>query len=168
MTGVIGSDLNLVFSTGREALSDVLSSSMATAIPVEDIKMLTASPSDELPLSQNQNSRSSLPAEERDAGQEPENLDFTRGSSVGDLSMSGNKSDTFRDKQAKVFRSFPSLCSARCACFSPSSFAGRFTLSTVLCRLLDYHGSLAELFYLFISAQLGAPSSMFTVVPCYV
>lgn len=44
----------------------------------------------------------SLPADDRNAGQDSENRDYPRGSSVGDVSVSGSKGDSFREKQVKV------------------------------------------------------------------
>jgi len=43
----------------------------------------------------------SIPADDRNAGQDPESAEYTRGSSVGDTSVSGNKGDSFREKQVK-------------------------------------------------------------------
>lgn len=45
--------------------------------------------------------------DDRAAGQGTDNPDFPRGSSVGDLSVSDSKGDTFREKQVKVLRSLP-------------------------------------------------------------
>ncbi len=151
---------------------------MAAAIPADDIKMQTpswSSPPDEQSLSQNQNSHSSLPAEDRDSVQEPENPDFTRGSSVGDLSMSGNKSDTFRDnKQVKVLRSFPPPSSLPVVLHTalvplPLLCAGcTFPLSIpvvfhpVACLIKKTWQSRAEIF---ISAHLGAASQHVSLVP---
>lgn len=99
---------------------------MATAIPAEGARMRTPSWStpDEQSLGNGSNlqnpsnappqSLPPMPSEDHNAIREPENPDLNRASSVGDISMSGGKSDTFREngnKQVKVLRSFPLSCS---------------------------------------------------------
>jgi hypothetical protein len=49
----------------------------------------------------------SLSIDNHHAGQDPEHPDYPRGSSVGDVSVSGSKGDAFREKQVKVLRSYP-------------------------------------------------------------
>jgi len=54
-----------------------------------------------------------LPADDSIA-KDIENPDYTRGSSVGDVSRSGGKHDTsYREKQVKVLRSLP-VCLLEC------------------------------------------------------
>ncbi|KAF7784574.1 transcriptional regulator family: Zinc finger, CCHC-type [Agaricus bisporus var. burnettii] len=84
---------------------------MAAAIPAKDLRMQTPSwsASDEQPLPAGPPRAASsnappMSSDEHSSAQEPENLDYNRGSSAGDIKMSGNQSDTFQDvahKQAK-------------------------------------------------------------------
>jgi hypothetical protein len=77
------------------------------------------------------------------SAQEPENTDYHRGSSAGDIKLSGGKSDTFRDadhKQVKVL-SFSlhislSSCAPRYSFFAwPSLYLS--VSSTTLCSILS-------------------------------
>jgi hypothetical protein len=69
------------------------------------------------PLPQSQSSAPHPPMpldDQQHPNQESENPpDYNRGSSAGAISMSGSKSDTYREnhKQVKVLRSFPLFCS---------------------------------------------------------
>lgn len=66
-----------------------------------------------------------MSSDEHGSVQELENTDYNRGSSAGDIKMSGNKSDTFRDvdhKQVKVLslslNISPSCCLPRHSFFA--------------------------------------------------
>lgn len=91
----------------------VVAPSMAAAIPAEDVRMQTPnwSTPEELSLGTGSTPQITsptippMPGDEHNSVQEPENPDYNRGSSIGDISMSGSKSDSFRDtthKQVKV------------------------------------------------------------------
>ncbi|KAF9015464.1 hypothetical protein BDQ17DRAFT_1395744 [Cyathus striatus] len=56
----------------------------------------------------------SLPVDDRDVGQDPENQDYSRGASVGDVGATGSKVDSYREKQRKVLRSFLSFFVSLC------------------------------------------------------
>jgi hypothetical protein len=69
-------------------------------------------PSDEQAMTPRGNTEPSngapLSAGDHRAGQDPENTDYTRGSTADAASVSGSKADTaYREKQVKVLRSFP-------------------------------------------------------------
>lgn len=104
---------------------------MAAAIPAKDLRMQTPSwsASDEQPLPAGPPRAASsnappMSSDEHSSAQEPENTDYNRGSSAGDIKMSGNQSDTFQDvahKQAKVPSFFLSISPSSCA-HRPSFF----------------------------------------------
>jgi hypothetical protein len=75
--------------------------------------------------------------DDRAAGQGTDNPEFPRGSSVGDVSVSDSKGDTFREKQVKVLRSLPVCYRLTPPSLLPCSFEANtcvaFDIGPVLC-----------------------------------
>ncbi|KIK07394.1 hypothetical protein K443DRAFT_673312 [Laccaria amethystina LaAM-08-1] len=80
---------------------------MAAPNPADNSPMHTSSwaPDQELDMGPGGNGQpvngAPLPVDDRMAGQDPETAEYPRGSSVGDVSVSGNKGDSYREKQVK-------------------------------------------------------------------